>query len=158
MSGTDSYERTVIASADRVMNGGDMPIRGHVDHKRGIVLLIAGEEITEDDFALSLDYEAWADSRALRYPVLFDLRRVQRIESSHDSLREFAWRTHVYEKNKRSRVAVVVRNRSVLGLARAFQNIREAQPDNTVEIRVLTDTAAARRWLGIPGNRPSCEV
>ncbi|MBN2369706.1 MAG: hypothetical protein JXO72_04400 [Vicinamibacteria bacterium] len=135
-----------------------MAIRGHVDHKRGLVLLIAGESITEDDFSLSLDYEAWSDSHVVRYPVLLDLRRVLRIESSQATLREFAWRTHVHEKNRRGRIAVVVRHQSVLGMARAFQNIREAQPDNTVEIRVLTDTSEARRWLGIQGARPGGEA
>jgi hypothetical protein len=127
-----------------------MSIRGNIDHKRGLVLLIAGAEISEEDFALSLDYDAWADPRVLQYPVLLDLRRVIRIDTSHDTLREFAWRTHVQEQNKRARVAVVVRHPSVFGLARMFQMIREAQPGNTVEIRVLTDMAQARRWLGIP--------
>lgn len=158
MSSSGLSEQTARTEATGEISGGIMAIRGHVDHKRGLVLLIAGESITEDDFSLSLDYEAWSDSRVVRYPVLLDLRRVQRVESSHDTLREFAWRTHVHEKNRRSRIAVVVRHQCVLGMARAFQNIREAQPDNTVEIRVVTDTCEARRWLGLPGARSCWEA
>jgi hypothetical protein len=90
MSASGLVKQPARTKTTQGMNGGPMAIRGHVDHKRGLVLLIAGDAITEDDFSLSLDYKTWSDSQVVRYPVLLDLRRVQRIESSHDTLREFA--------------------------------------------------------------------
>jgi hypothetical protein len=125
-------------------------VKSSIHHDLKLVQVTFDGEITDEDLLRSADSEVWSDPVLVRYPLLADLRDVDRISAGVDSIRSFAWMSHEKEREKRPRVALVANRPATFGTTRMYQLIRQAQPDNTVDIAVFTDLAQAQRWLGIP--------
>jgi hypothetical protein len=127
-----------------------MSVRSSIHHDLKLVHVTFDGDITDEDLLRSADNEVWTDPVLVRYPLLADLRDVERISARVDSIRSFAWMSHEKEREKRPRVALVANRPATFGTTRMYQLIRQAQPDNTVDIAVFTDLAQAQRWLGVP--------
>jgi hypothetical protein len=127
-----------------------MSLKSQVRHDLKLVRVTFGHEITEEDLLSSGEHEAWNDPVLVRYPLLADLRDVEHVTAGVDAVRSFAWMSHEREREKRPRVALVASRPATFGTTRMYQLIRQAQPDNTVDIAVFTELSQAQRWLGMP--------
>jgi hypothetical protein len=125
-------------------------VKRSVRHDIKLVQVTFDGEVTDEDLLSGADNEVWSDPVLVRYPLLVDLRDVERISARVDSIRSFAWMSHEKEREKRPRLALVANRPATFGTTRMYQLIRQAQPDNTVDIAVFTDLAQAQRWLGVP--------
>jgi hypothetical protein len=129
-----------------------MSLKSQIRHDLKIVQLTFGLEITDEDLLSSRENEVWNDPVLVRYPLLADLRDVERVSAGVEAIRSFAWMSHEREREKRPRVALVASRPATFGTTRMYQLIRQAQPDNTVDIAVFTELSQAQRWLGVPTN------
>ncbi len=120
-----------------------MPASDRIDKSLGLVFTTGEGVLTAQDILTHQQRLRDDPDFGPSYDQLIDLRDVIEFSVSGAEMRTIAAH-HLF--NEGSRRAIVAETRFSFGMARMYEILREAEPD---QIKVFRDMAEARRWLGL---------